>query len=376
MEKKKSILLVDDDQNFLTILESVLKSEYKTTSTKNGKAALKAVQSEKPDLVILDIAMPQMDGYEVCQRMKADDSTKDIPVIFVTALEEESNETKGFELGAADYINKPFSHSILLARVKTHLDIRAMLEEQKSQTKKVEKLNEALKELDALRRKFLGVAAHDLWNPLLSIRSMSQTMTMSDMDAKGRNRFFEAIYKLSNRMLKVVSDLLDISTIEQSVFDILFSKGNVSHVVSKRMEIAELIAKKQGVKLVTELAETPESTFDKRRIGQAIDNLISNAIKYSEPGEVVTVSTRADGDNLEINISDQGPGLPEDLSAMLEEKRPEEKYRLAEDDRRSAGFGLYIAMQVVHAHGGQIKVESKAGVSATFTIVLPMNPPT
>ena len=375
MDSRKKILLVDDDQVSLTLLENILSDEYETVSCRSGEEALEVIAGEKPDIVILDITMPGMNGYEVCRVLKSDDATKSIPVIFVTVSGNESDETKGFEVGAADFISKPYSRSVLRSRVKTHLEIKEMLEKYKRQANRVNNLNSALKELDNLKKRFLGVAAHDLWNPLLSIRSMSQTMTMSDLEKEERGKFFDAIYKSSNRMLKVVTDLLDISAIEESVFDILLSNGSLSQIVLERVELAEVIAKRYGVSLVTKFEEIPESIFDKRRIEQVIDNLLNNAIKCSEPGEVVTISTKLNGDNLEVTVSDQGPGLPDNLTEKLEEESLQGRYKLIEDDDMGTGLGLYIAMQVVHAHGGQIKVESKAGVSSAFTVTLPKSPP-
>ena len=374
MDNRKKILLVDDDQVSLTLLENILSDEFETVSCRSGEEALEVIADEKPDIVILDITMPGMDGYEVCRVLKSDDLTKSIPVIFVTVSGNESDETKGFEVGAADFISKPYSRSVLRSRVKTHLEIKEMLEKYKRQANRVNNLNSALKELDNLKKRFLGVAAHDLWNPLLSIRSMSQTMTMSDLEKEERGKFFDAIYKSSNRMLKVVTDLLDISAIEESVFDILLSNGSLSQIVLERVELAEVIAKRYGVSLVTKFEEMPESVFDKRRIEQVIDNLLNNAIKCSEPGEVVTISTQLNGDNLEVTVSDQGPGLPDNLTEKLEEETPQGRYKLIEDDDMGTGLGLYIAMQVVHAHGGQIRVESKAGVSSAFTVTLPKSP--
>ncbi|MBF0230774.1 MAG: response regulator [Desulfamplus sp.] len=157
--KQCSILVVDDTEENIDILSDLLDDDYNVSVAMNGKDALEAVSENPPDLILLDIMMPEIDGYEVCKRLKANPATNDIPIIFVTAMSEVTNETKGLELGAIDYITKPINPSIVKSRIKNHLELQIARKELKQQ-------NEILKDNIRLREEMEQIARHDLKTPL------------------------------------------------------------------------------------------------------------------------------------------------------------------------------------------------------------------
>ena len=358
MGNQQIVLIVDDEKMNRDLLTDLLKPHYKIMVAKSGEQALKAAarSSGQPDLLLLDIMMPDMDGYEVCERLKADEMTRDIPVIFVTAMGKVSDETKGFELGAVDYIHKPISPPIVLARVKTHLALKQSLQAQK-------KLNE-------IKNRFLGMAAHDLRNPLSSILGLSDLMLNIVLSEEKKAEFIASINRVSRQMLQLVNDLLDVSVIESGHFDLRLKKHSLSVLAAERAELVVDSAKNKGIELNCELAELPEMLFDSDRIGQVVDNLLTNALKFSQSGTTVQLITRVASDSLELAVRDQGPGIPQEEIGKLfgAFKRLSAQPTGGE---KSTGLGLSIVRKIVEAHGGEIRVESAVGSGSTFTLSLP-----
>ncbi|MBF0193282.1 MAG: hybrid sensor histidine kinase/response regulator [Magnetococcales bacterium] len=355
-DKRETILIVDDERFNINVLKDLLDNDYDTMVARNGTQALKRVNSGTlPDLILLDIMMPEMDGYEVCKQLKESDETKDIPVIFVTAMSNLDDEMKGFSLGAVDYITKPISPPIVLARVKTHLALKGSLEKQK--------------ELNKIKNKFLGIAAHDLRNPLTSLQGMSQLMLKMPLPEDKKTKFLESINKTSNQMLKLVNNLLDVSAIESGKFDLHIEMNNLSKLAQERIDLVSYTAKNKEITITSILETLPDSLFDEDRVGQVLDNLLTNAIKFSNSGSSVTITTKEIDGMIEISVSDQGQGIPEDEINNLFGSFNKTSVRPTGGEK-STGLGLSIVKKIVEAHKGTIKVESEVGKGTTFYISL------
>ncbi len=358
------ILVVDDDRFNAKALTRLLESDYRVSSVSGGEQALESVRNESsPDLILLDIMMPGIGGYEVCRLLKDDERTRDIPVIFITAMEDVSDETRGLEMGAVDYIVKPFSPPIVWARVKTQLSLKRSLEIQKNQ-------NRELMELNEVKNRFLGIAAHDLRNPLISIRGLSELMIKMDLSTEKRSVFLGTINQVSNQMLRLVNDLLDISVIESGRFDLHLKQADLSQLAAERAGLVEEIAREKGIVLVTELPEVASLPMDSDRIGQVIDNLLTNAIKFSNAGTTIRLVTRTVVSGVEVAMEDQGPGIPkEDLGKLFGTFQKLSVQPTGGE--KSTGLGLSIVKKIVEAHQGEIRVASKVGSGSTFTVSLP-----
>ncbi|MBF0443974.1 MAG: hybrid sensor histidine kinase/response regulator [Magnetococcales bacterium] len=353
---RDTILIVDDERFNINVLKDLLDADYDTMVARNGIQALKRVNSGTlPDLILLDIMMPEMDGYEVCKQLKESENTKDIPVIFVTAMSNVDDEMKGFALGAVDYITKPISPPIVLARIKTHLALKHSLEKQK--------------ELNQIKNKFLGVAAHDLRNPLTSLQGMSQLMLKIHLPEEKKIKFLQSINKTSHQMLKLVNDLLDVSVIESGRFDLRSEMNNLSQLVAERVELISDIAKNKGITLISNLADLPDTQFDEDRIGQVVDNLLTNAIKFSNSESTVTLITREVDGKIELSVTDQGQGIPADEINSLFGSFKKTSVKPTGGEK-STGLGLSIVKKIVEAHNGNIKVESEVGKGTTFLVSL------
>ncbi|MEG3638026.1 hybrid sensor histidine kinase/response regulator [Magnetococcus sp. PR-3] len=353
---KAKILIVDDEKSNIDILVDLLAKDYKTLVAKSGAQALKRVMVEPPpDLVLLDIMMPEMDGFEVCTELKQNLRTKDIPVIFVTGMDRVEDETRGLEVGAVDFIRKPFNTQVVLARVQTHLH----LQQQKRQ----------LMDLNALKNRFLGMAAHDLRNPLSSINGLSDMMLHMPLSKEENTEFITTIHNVSGQMLTLLNDLLDVSVIESGTFELKLQPGDFSALVQSRVRLLQMAAKKKSSTIEMVPGPVPTFAFDTDRMIQVIDNLISNAIKFSPPGSHITVGTGQENDTIFLAVQDEGPGLSEEDKTKLFGTFQKLSAQPTGHEK-STGLGLSIVKKIVDAHGGHIRVESHAGEGAIFTVLL------
>ena len=228
-------------------------------------------------------------------------------------------------------------------------------------------------ELNQLKNKFLGIAAHDLRNPLASIRGFSELLLSDDMGSltEDQHEFIKTIHSLSQDMLNLVNDLLDVSVIESGKLELKRQPGSLKVLIEERIRINSILAKNKQMKLHESLATVPEVSFDYSRIAQVVDNLISNAIKYSPSGSNIFVSLNQQGMKAQISVRDEGPGI-----------EPEEQKRLFGEFQRlstkptggekSTGLGLSIVKKIVEAHNGTTAVESQPGAGSTFTFILPI----
>ncbi|MBF0425989.1 MAG: hybrid sensor histidine kinase/response regulator [Magnetococcales bacterium] len=367
-DARPRVLIVDDDRFMVDVLVGAIRPEYRPMVAHSGEQALKAARATPaPDLILLDVVMPEMDGHAVCRQLQADEQTRAIPVIFLTAKSAVEDETRGLALGAVDYIAKPISPPIVRARIRTHLTLRQAL-------RRLEEQNLALLEFDRVKNRFLGMAAHDLRNPLTFIRGMSELLQGTELPEEKKCKFLQSIHDVSHQMLTLVNDLLDVAAIESGHLDLELQSCDLAALVAERAEIVALGAREKGIVLVVEADAVPSLLLDPGRIGQVIDNLLTNAVKFSQPGTTVWVRTLVAADRVQVVVRDQGPGLsPEDLRRIFGafqrlSARPT-------GNERSTGLGLSIAKKIVDAHGGELRVASVVGAGSTFTLAFaPVHP--
>ena len=366
--ERNVILIVDDDPKNLQVLGSVLvKNGYKASAAQSGAQALDYVRKKVPDLILLDVMMPNMNGFDVCKRLKADPVLKEVPVLFITALTETSDKLKAFSSGGADYITKPFIEEEVLARIQYQLENRRLITEIKS-------ANRALQDLDQLKNKFLGIAAHDLRNPLTSIIGFSDMFLEGDVGEldDDQKRIVGIIASASSQMLNLVNDLLDVSVIKSGNLKLQLMNGDLKLLVEERISIAKVAADKKRIELLSSLDDVPELLFDRNRMSQVIDNLISNAVKFSNEKTQIQLRLCQRDEELEFQVQDQGPGLSQEDQERLfgEFQKLSSKPTAGE---KSTGLGLAITKKIVDAHHGRISVQSTEGEGATFTVSLSLS---
>ncbi|MBF0188209.1 MAG: response regulator [Magnetococcales bacterium] len=358
-KQMERILIVDDEKTNIDVLVGLLSESYTTVVAKNGEQALKrATAKTPPDLILLDVMMPGMNGYEVCRRLKATPATEGIPVIFITSAHTAQDETMALKSGAVDFIRKPFNPNVVLARIETHL----ILKRQQNR----------LVELNQLKNTFLGMAAHDLRNPLNAITGLSDMlMTMSLTPSEARE-FISTINRASTQMFSMINDLLDVSVIESGAFGIAPKPGDLTALVKERLDMMRVTADEKRITLDSHLEPTPQIPFDHERFRQVVDNLLSNAVKFSPPGTTITVTTRPVGDDgLTVSVADQGPGIPEENRAEIF-KAFTTSGAMPTGGERSTGLGLSIVKRILDAHNATITVDpsTASGTGTRFTVTL------
>ena len=485
---KGDILVIDDTPENLHLLSAMLTAQgYKVRSVTKGSTGLRGAQAAPPDLILLDIKMPEMSGYEVCQYLKADERTRDLPVIFISALDDVLDKVKAFAIGGVDYITKPFQVEEVLARIENHLTIRRLrlsLQKQNSQLQQEirsrqqaeekfakafrssphpiaiatflerrfidanssflkmsgysleevvnhtaaelnlgvtqEMYDNALQKLletgalhnqefefrtksgevrivllsielidlsgtqcalniinDITERKrledeFISLVSHELRNPLTSLigsLDLLGTGKLGTLTPKGQNVLNIAIAN-TERLIRLVNDILDIERMKSGKVKAQKVKCNCRDLMIQAVEAMQMMAEQAQITLVTETL-TAELLADPDQILQTLTNLLSNAIKFSEPGSMIWLRAQMHSDRIQIQVQDQGRGIPVDKLQTIFERFQQVD---ASDSRKKGGTGLGLAIcrKIIEQHDGKIWAESVLGQGSTFHITLPL----
>lgn len=369
---KATILVVDDTPENLTLMNNLLKDHYKVKVATNGENALKIGYSDSPpDLILLDIMMPGMDGYEVCRRLKNSPLSSHIPVIFLTAKSEMEDEKKGLELGAADYITKPISPPIVLARVKNHLALKALSDILQEKNTELALAKTFAEKANLAKSEFLSSMSHELRSPLHAILGFSQLMA-SDLTPTYANQkeSIEHILKAGWHLLHLIDEILDLAKIESGQVPLCFEAVSLSEIMLECQSMTEHTAKDKGIQIVFPVFKQPcYVNGDWTRIKQILLNFLSNAIKYNcKNGRVdVDYSTHVPG-RVVVSIQDTGDGLsPEQISQLF---MPFNRLGQESSSTEGTGIGLVVAKQLIELMGGTVSVESTVGEGCVFQFEL------
>ncbi|MCL2030157.1 MAG: hybrid sensor histidine kinase/response regulator [Oscillospiraceae bacterium] len=360
---KYSVLVVDDDSSDIMALTHILSPEYTVYVVKDGKNAIKAAGKYVPDVILLDIIMPGLDGYDVITALKDMESTKNIPVIFVTGLSNADDEKKGLLLGAADYITKPFSSAIVKLRVKNQIRI---LEQTRLiiDSELAEKSNRA-------KIEFLSRMSHEMLTPMNAIIGMTQLVDTAG-DLRKARECAEEIRKAARHLSAQLNDLLDISGGNTGAFvpaDTVFTFPEMFRAVLREIR-RDLEEKQQGFSCHLD-ARIPEPLIgDEKRLAQVISNLLGNSVKFTPAGGEIRFSAcvlREDAGTvtLQVETADNGIGISkgkhQDIFSPLEQADGSLTRRYG-----GIGLGLAISKYIVEMMGGEIWVESEPGKGTVF----------
>ena len=344
------VLIVDDNQFNRDLLEQeLLDQSYVVYQAENGKKALEILQEKKPDIILLDIMMPGISGIEVLKKIRKEYSVSELPIIMVTAKGHSHDVVEALVIGANDYVVKPVDFPVLLARIQTHL---------------------TLKKLSQQKDEFIRVASHDLKNSLATIYGMAKVLdNMShsgDTNSDIFQDFCRKIIFAANNMNEIIVDFLDFQAIEDGKLELSIDKINLNDIAKKFVESNKVLADSKNIKLVMECRDDlPAVDADARRIGQVMENLISNAVKYCPADSVVYIKTLANESMVLFEVIDNGPGL-----AIGDMKKVFDRYsRLGNQPigvDRGSGLGLTICKMLIDLHDGEIGVQNNNDGGATF----------
>lgn len=358
MADKPKILIVDDEPITLEILEGhLIRDGYDIIFASGGVEAIEKLEQTEPDVILLDIMMPDMDGYAVCQRLKSDKRWQNIPIILVTALSDKRDLARGLEAGADDFINKPVHNIELRARVKSMLRIK----------KQYDSLQSTLQ----LREDMAHMIVHDMRTPLNVVSGLCEWMLTRASTSPENLNDIKKIQSQTQYMNEFLNDMLILAKMEADQLLLTPIPTDVNRLLSKVVDSHTIIAQSKNINFVANLPENPPLLeLDISLLQRALDNLVSNALKFSPDGSTVTVQlnylTNSQKPTLRIRVIDEGPGVPAEYRERIFEKF--ETAPMQRTDLSQIGLGLTFCKMVVEAHRGQISVEDNLPAGSVFTI--------
>ena len=386
MEKDLNILIIDDVPENIQLLAKIL-NEYgfDFSFATSGKEAFEVLAFNKPDLILLDINMPGTNGFEVCKKLKKNPDTKDIPVIFLTARTEEKDIIDGLEIGAVDYITKPFKNKELIARVKIHLELQAAKDTISLQNKKLnQKINE-LRIANAIKDRFFSIIAHDLKNPFHNILGFSELLiaNIHNYEINKTEKFIKILNHTAKKGYELLENLLEWARSQTGNIDFKPTKFDLKDIVNENIELLSNNAENKNISLLPGILDSTYVFADKNMINTVIRNLLVNAIKFTpergkveimaKPLEVGRSMSQPDTNQqpgfIEISVCDTGVGIKqEDIKKLF--RIDVNHSTIGTGDEKGTGLGLILCKEFIEKNKGEIWVESQVGKGSIFKFTL------
>lgn len=362
-----NIIIVDDVPANLKILGNILKFEgYKVRPVTNGAMALKVAEIEKPDLFLLDIMMPDMDGFEVCRRIKENPKLLDIPVIFISALNDTSDIVKALKSGGVDFITKPFQSEEVLVRVNTHLKLYR-------QSKRLENQSKELQQLIATKDKFFSIIAHDLRGPLGGFMQLSEMLAenFDEFTSELQKEMTIELSQSSRNIFNLLENLLEWSRMQQGQTTFTPKGINLQELASECINQLIDSIRNKNIQLEVDMPGNQKVLADRNMIQSVIRNLVSNAVKFTPRGGKVHISAGLAENNASvIVVKDSGIGMSNAMISNLFHVNVNTR-RPGTEGEQSTGLGLLLCKEFVQKHGGELWAESEEGKGSAFYFTIP-----
>ena len=369
-----SILVVDDNAaNRDVFIRRLLRQGHRVATAEDGLQALEMMQSGSYELVLLDIMMPNMDGFEVLRRLKADERYQHIPIIIISAMSEVESAVRCIEMGAEDYLPKPFDPTLLKARTIASLERKRAHDREDKYTRELQESYRRAKELERMRDDLTNMIVHDLRTPISSLISGLYTMqNMGELNVMQREVLGISLSG-GQTLLDMINDLLDINKMESGALPLDLKTVKPAELIRLALRQVNQLGVAASIKMTTEIEpDLPSITADGDLLLRAIVNLLGNAIRFTPVGGAIKVSACRgnEGKSVVLAVSDTGEGIPPESCDPIFQKFG----RVETGDsgnKHSTGLGLTFCKMVVEAHGGSIRVESKVGFGSTFSCAIP-----
>ncbi len=368
IDKKIPIVLIVDDTptNVKVVALALQELKYKIVIATNGETAIKMVERTRPDLILMDVMMPGMDGYEACKIIKQDEENKNIPVIFLTALTEKTNIIKGFDVGGVDFITKPFNNDELVSRVQTHLELKLTRDKLLNTTSYLEELN-------SVKDKMFSVIGHDLRSPLSGVKMTLDLLAHTDKfnDDEELRMTIDMLVKTTDEVYNLLDNLLGWAKSQSGNVNLIPEKVNLKDLVNSVHILNKGNLKYKNIQFESDIDEKLNVFIDLNSMNIVFRNLLSNAIKFTPDDGRIGVIARQDGDDVIIEVQDNGVGIPEEnISKLFDNAQHVTTYGTNRES--GSGLGLLLCHDFVTRNGGNISVESEVGKGTNFILKLPV----
>ena len=375
--EKNRVLVVDDEKLNIEILSSILHPEYTVLMAKNGSSAIEMAGKYLPDIILLDIIMPDMSGFDVLETLKASEKTKHIPVIIITGLDSVEDEERGLFLGAADFIHKPFSAGIVKSRVRNQMQLVNQIRELVKLQQELQAAVETAENANQTKSAFLAKMSHEIRTPLNAVIGISEIQLQNENHPKETKEAFARIFNSGDLLLGIINDILDMSKIEAGKLELLPAQYDVASLINDTVFLNMIKYENKPIDFILNVDENVPSALygDELRIKQILNNLLSNAFKYTNSGEVelsaAAENAQSSGDvtTLVFRVRDTGQGMTdEQLGKLFDEysRFNQEANRTTE----GTGLGMSITKNLVRMMNGEILAHSESGKGSLFTVRL------
>jgi two-component system, sensor histidine kinase and response regulator len=360
------ILIVDDSEFELQLVSWILQEKnYQTVAATNGSDALRILEDLTPDLILLDIMLPDINGFEFCKRIKGVDQFQDIPVIFFTSLSNIDDIVKGFEAGGVDYLTKPFRKEELLVRIKNHLDLIGS-------KRKIEFQARELSQTNALKDKMFSVISHDLRSPVSSIKLALDFISKGLV--KPNDEFFNEtikdLVKTTDEAYILLENLLGWAKSQSNILNVVPELFELRPMVNSVAGLLKLGSENKKIIIQNNINEGIMVFADMNMLQSVIRNLLSNALKFTHENGTIELKAKNENDEVTVSVIDSGVGISQDrLKNIFDQDRPEQTFGTNKES--GSGLGLILCKDFVEKNGGKIWVESIEGISSTFSFTLP-----
>ena len=361
------ILIVDDVVSNVLLLKILLTNEkFQVCTANNGRTCIEVAKKEHPDLILLDVMMPDINGFDTAVVLKKDEETKDIPIIFLTALNTPQDLVHGFQVGASDFLTKPFNKEELVMRVTQQISLVAA-------KRIIEKQNAELKATLSNRDKMYSVIAHDLRSPMASIRMVLNLVVQSaSVETVGPELYM--LLDQANRESEEVHDLLDNllkwTKSQTGRLSVVLQELDLNDIVPGVVEIFDVIAQTKHITLELKKTDAPlKVTADNDMLKTVLRNFMSNAVKFSPENSTIQIIMANEGDFARVSVKDQGVGIAADRLGSIFHKG-ETTYGTGGEE--GSGLGLQLCQDFARKNGGDCYVESVEGEGSTFSFTVPL----
>jgi len=362
------ILIVDDVPSNVLLLKILLTNEkFQVCTANNGNQCIEVAKQEHPDLILLDVMMPDISGFDAATVLKKDDETKETPIIFLTALNSPSDLVKGFEVGANDFLTKPFNKEELVIRVMHQISLVAA-------KRIIVKQNEELRSTVEGRDKMYSVIAHDLRSPMTSVKEVLNMLTQLIQPEQIGAEFYKLLEdanRETDEVFHLLDNLLKWTKSQTGRLHVVYQDFDLNDIIPPLIEVFRMVAQMKKITLKVEDPGMPIVVHaDNDMVKTVVRNFISNAIKFSADGTSIDIRMTKEMPYARIAVIDQGKGMSEEQIANIKSGVSFTSYGTANEE--GSGLGLMLCRDFAEKIGGYIDVESVEGQGSTFSVLVPL----